>query len=304
MTKTSTSRHLLTILIAALLAWLLVGCAASDQDGGEHASDTPPAPQEPAASDEPLANDPLDNEPPANDGTSEVTPPEANEPSASDPDTAPSKKRVARSFDDGPHNVHTKSIVDELAKYGARATFFVVGNRVDGSAYNGRAGIEYAIANGHEIAIHGYTHTKYYNRCSEQEYYYELSQTLAAIRSISPSAEVNLMRPIGGSITGERVESCPYAVVLWDVDSEDWKNKYTSEDSDAQKQAKAALIANNILSTVKEGSIILMHDIYAGTCDALRIVLERLYAQGYEVVTVSELLGDTMASGQKYYSAR
>lgn len=297
MTKTSTSRHLLTILIAALLALLLVGCASEPREDIVN-GDTPPAPQEPAESDEPLANEPL-----ANDGTSEVTPPEASEPEDA-PTAAPSKKRVALTFDDGPHNVHTKSIVDELAKYGAHATFFVVGNRVDGTAYNGRAGIEYAIANGHEIAIHGYTHTKYYNRCSEQEYRYELSQTLAAIRSISPSAQVHLMRPIGGSITGERVESCPYAVVLWDVDSEDWKNKYTSEDSDAQKQAKAELIANNILSTVKEGSIILMHDIYAGTCDALRIVLERLYAQGYEVVTVSELLGDNRASGQKYYSAR
>ena len=64
------------------------------------------------------------------------------------------------------------------------------------------------------------------------------------------------------------------------------------------------MIANNILSTVREGSIILMHDIYPGTYDALRIVLESLYAQGYEVVTVSELLGSERASGQKYYSGR
>ena len=70
-------------------------------------------------------------------------------------------KRVAITFDDGPHNVRTVKIVDELAKYGFHATFFVVGNRVDGSAYNGSSAVKYAIENGNEIAIHGYTHEKY-----------------------------------------------------------------------------------------------------------------------------------------------
>ena len=78
---------------------------------------------------------------------------------------AEQKKRVAMTFDDGPHNVYTKRIVDELAKYGFHATFFVVGNRVDGGTYNGKSGLLYAYEHGNEIGIHGYTHTAYYNKC-------------------------------------------------------------------------------------------------------------------------------------------
>ena len=87
--------------------------------------------------------------------------------------TAP-RPKVALSFDDGPHNVRTKLIVDELAKYDYKATFFVVGNRVDGTEYNGREGLRYAIDAGCEIGIHGYTHKKYYNTCSDADYEYEL----------------------------------------------------------------------------------------------------------------------------------
>ena len=60
-------------------------------------------------------------------------------PVVADPETEPpeAKKRVAMTFDDGPHNVRTREIVDELDKYGFTATFFVVGNRVDGEAYRG-----------------------------------------------------------------------------------------------------------------------------------------------------------------------
>ena len=58
-------------------------------------------------------------------------------------DETPLKKRVAITFDDGPHNVFTQAIVDELDKYGFHATFFVVGNRVDGSEYGGGKTIPY-----------------------------------------------------------------------------------------------------------------------------------------------------------------
>lgn len=261
------------ISVVMLLALLLVGCGSGEKNKDEITDD--------AAL--PVGGQLLDDE--------------------TDGDVS-TKKRIAITFDDGPHNVYTKKIVDELAKYDARATFFVVGNRVDGTEYNGKSGLAYAIENGNEIGIHGYTHKKYYNRCSEEEYKQELSGTLSAIRAVSSSAKVKLMRPIGGSITDERVENCSYAVILWDVDSEDWKNKYSSDDSEATKKEKAEKIADNILSGVREGSIILMHDIYKSTYDALVIVLERLYAEGYEVVTVSELLGDDLQGGEKYYSGK
>lgn len=289
MRKNSKNNRLFLASIVVLLILLLVGCANSANNANEGVDDPDlPESEQPSESGG-------DNE---SEGTDEPAPPEAEQPSVS------GKKRVALTLDDGPHNVYTKKIVDELAKYGAHATFFVVGNRVDGTAYNGRAGMEYAIANGHEIGIHGYTHALYYNKCSDDEFRYELSNTWTAIRSVSPSTEISLMRPIGGAITAERVERCPYAVIMWDIDSEDWKHKYSADDDDAQRKAKAELIANNIISKAADGSIILMHDLYESTYDALVIVLEHLYAEGYEVVTVSELLGDEMNFGQKYYSAR
>ena len=294
MRKNSPSKLLRLVSIIVLLALFFGGCTSVEAGENEDVSnDTPPAqeqPQPPQSDTEDSGNQNSDS---SSDNNNNDTPP-----------PAPSKKRVALTFDDGPHNVYTKKIVDALAQYGAHATFFVVGNRVDGGAYNGRAGIEYAIANGHEIGIHGYTHTKYYNNCSDTDFNYELSKTFSAIGAVSPTTSVKLMRPIGGAITEGRVDSCPYAVIMWNVDSEDWKNKYSSDDTEAMRQEKAQRIADNVLSTIKENGIILMHDIYESTYDALLIVLDRLYAQGYEVVTVSELLGDKLKTGEKYYSGQ
>lgn len=228
------------------------------------------------------------SDPPAVTGDSGGTPP-------ADPDVPtfvrdPNKKYIAITYDDGPNNVNTKLIVDELSKYGYHATFFVVGNRVDGTDYNGAAAMKYAVDAGNEIAIHGYTHEVYYDRCTEEEYRNELAYTKEAILEVLPNYSVNLMRPIGGNITSDRVASCPYAVIMWSVDSEDWKHKY---------DATVDAIVENVMSQVRDGSIVLMHDLYTNTYEATKIILARLHAEGYEVVTVSQLLGNPQP-GQKY----
>ena len=215
----------------------------------------------------------------------------------------PKRPRVALTFDDGPHNVRTKLIVDELAKYDYKATFFVVGNRVDGTEYNGREGLKYAIDAGCEVGIHGYTHLKYYSNCSDADYEYEITMTENAIKAVAPDYEVKLMRPVGGFITDERVSASKYSIIMWSVDSNDWKHKYVSGDTDATAAEKVDTIVKNVMSSVREGSIILMHDIYESTYDAVVIILERLHAEGYDVVTVSELLGDSLEAGKKYSKA-
>jgi len=212
------------------------------------------------------------------------------------------RKKIALTFDDGPHNVRTVQIVDELNKYGYHATFFVVGNRIDGTVYNGSSALKYVYEAGNEIGIHGYTHGVYYNECEESVYKEELSKTKDAIKKVIPDANVRLMRPIGGAITADRVQKCPYSVIMWSVDSEDWRYKYKQGDSDAVAKNKVDTIVNNIMSSVEEGDIILMHDIYESTYDAVVVLLERLYEEGYEVVTVSELLNDPPA-GQKFSRA-
>lgn len=210
------------------------------------------------------------------------------------------KKRVALTLDDGPHNVYTKKIVDELSKYGYHATFFVVGNRVNGPEYNGTSAMQYAYEKGNEIAIHGFTHAKYYDTCTAEEFAAELSKTRQAIKATIPSANVSLMRPVGGRITGERVQCCEYSVIMWDVDSEDWKYKTKTSDDETVKKEKIDTIVENVMSSVRDGSVILMHDIYESTYESVAIILKELHEQGYEVVTVSELFGNDLKAGAKY----
>ena len=64
------------------------------------------------------------------------------------------------------------------------------------------------------------------------------------------------------------------------------------------------VIVDNVMSSVKEGDIILMHDIKQNSSDAAKIIIKRLYDEGYEIVTVSELLGSELQPGVKYSRAK
>ena len=218
--------------------------------------------------------------------------------------TPTNKKLVALTFDDGPQYANegknTVALVDKLNQYGFHATFFVIGNRIG----SGEA-LTYAVQNGNEIGIHAYTHAKgiYYDECSDSTYEHEINKTRDTILSVLPDYQIRLMRPIGGMISAERVQSSPYSVILWDVDSDDWNHRYSPHESDEESAQKVNAIVENVMSNVKNGSIILLHDIYQSSYDAAVIILQRLYEEGYEVVTVSELLGSAMTPGQLYRSA-
>lgn len=211
-------------------------------------------------------------------------------------------KVVALTFDDGPHNLRTKAIADELEKYDYNATFFVVGNRVDGKAYNGASALEYVYEKGNEIALHGYTHSVYYDTCEQDRYERELSRTYDAIKEVVPKAKIKLMRPVGGRITDERAEECDYSVIMWSVDSEDWKYKARGENGELAEE-NINTIVENVMSQVESGDIILMHDIYENTYEATKIILKRLHDEGYDVVSVSELLGKKAKAGTTYTKA-
>ena len=212
-------------------------------------------------------------------------------------DTRP---RVALTFDDGPSSITTKPIVDELNKYGYHATFFVVGNRVDYTTGqdNGAAAMVYAYENGNEIGIHGYTHQADYASCSDDIYEYEIYQTLNAIQARIPGYEVRLMRAVGGSISNERIVSNEFAVIDWSIDTLDWTLRTPAGDAENIEK-----IVNNALDGIEDGDIILMHDIYNNTYEATVILLARLNEMGFNVVTVSELLGDDLQPGTLYRTA-
>ena len=219
---------------------------------------------------------------------------EVTQPPAPIVDTRP---RVALTYDDGPSSITTKPIVDELNKYGYHATFFVVGNRVDYTPGedNGAEAMIYAVENGNEIGIHGYTHQANYASCSNETYEYEIYQTLQAIQARIPGYEVRMMRPVGGSISGTRVAESEFAVINWNIDTLDWEYRRPAGDAEAIET-----IVNNALKDIEDGDIILMHDIYNNTYEATVILLARLNEMGFNVVTVSELLGDDLQPGTKY----
>ena len=229
-----------------------------------------------------------------------VTPSVTTKPEAPETEepTVP-KKRVAFTFDDGPHSTITYQFVDKLKEYGASATFFVVGNRLGAK---GGAAIQYAYENGCEIGIHSYSHETdlYYDRCTEAEYFSDMQKTADAINQYIP-ATVTLMRPPGGNITADRVASCPYSVITWNVDSLDWK--YKARTDDATTEANINTIVDNVMKDISDGDIVLMHEIYQNSYEAFCILIDRLYADGYEIVSVSELLGDRLEPGVKYNHA-
>lgn len=207
-------------------------------------------------------------------------------------------KYVAFTFDDGPHYELTYKFVNKLAEYGGVGTFFVVGNRVYGEQAKA---MKYAYDMGNEIGIHGYTHDVYYHTCSESTFKSELSKTHKVIKNIT-GEDPFTMRPIGGGITSSRVKSSGYAVINWNVDSNDWR--YTGRSTTATKNANVNTIVKNVLNSTDEGDIILMHEIYNNSYDAFCKIIDTLYDRGYRFVTVSQLLGlDESDKGKLYYSA-
>ena len=203
-------------------------------------------------------------------------------------------KYVAFTFDDGPSSTYTKKIVDKLASYNGRATFFVVGNLLNSK--NGAA-IQYAVQKGNEIGIHAYTHSYSYSKCSESTYKSELSKTADAIHKYLPNYNITLMRPVGGSISSSRAAACPYAVIKWNVDSNDWRYKKPAGSSD-----KINTIYNNTVKNVKNGDIILMHEIYKNSYEAFCKAADKLYNNGFRFVTVTELIGKSNIKPGKIYS--
>ena len=231
---------------------------------------------------------------------------DASDTTTEPPETEPPtpKKRVALTFDDGPAYDNdsfqrlTYKLVDKLAEYDGAATFFLVGNRIN--SVTGEA-IRYASEHGCEIGIHAYTHDYNFSTCDYGIFTSELKDTEAAIEKYS-GKEVTLFRPPYGAITDSRAVDSGYPIILWNLDSEDWRYKSRSNSTEAQKNIE--IIADNILSKVEDGDIILMHEIYQNSYEAACIVIDTLSAQGYEFVTVSELLGEeNLRGGKTYYNA-
>ncbi|NJP97419.1 polysaccharide deacetylase family protein [Nonomuraea sp. FMUSA5-5] len=181
-------------------------------------------------------------------------------------------KCVALTFDDGP-GPYTKTLLRTLAAYGARATFFVVGQNV--TAYPGI--VRRAHAAGHEIGNHSWSHPDL-SRLPAKSIRSQLARTDRAVEAAT-GVRPALVRPPYGAFDASVRRQAKRPLVLWSVDTLDWRYR------------NSARVARKAIKSVRPGSVILFHDIHPTTVRAIPKVLRTLSKRGYRFVTVSQLFG-------------
>lgn len=196
------------------------------------------------------------------------------------------KPMIALTFDDGPNYKTTSRLLDLLEKYDARATFFMVGNRTGG---DNAALLKRELELGCELGNHTYDHTHYGKKVTKDD----IQKGAEAIKKASGEYPTAFRCP-GGTITDTIRQYAGTPIYYWSVDTQDWKLKNANK------------VYQNIMKYAEDGDIILMHDIYETTIDAVEMALPKLAAKGFQFVTVSELLeakGIDLQNGRQYFSA-
>lgn len=194
---------------------------------------------------------------------------------------------VALTFDDGPRYDTTADLLDGLALRGVHATFFLVGLSVEGNE-------ELVLrmeAEGHQIGIHSQNH-KVLTELRGAALYWEVDQLRHTLSDLLGRSNF-MVRPPYGIIDEAVCRGADAPVILWSVDPEDWA------DRDTARQVE------HIVSRVKGGDIILLHDIYPSSVETALQVVDRLLAEGFFFVTVEELFelrGITPQKGEVYRS--
>lgn len=203
---------------------------------------------------------------------------------------APKKrsKAVALTFDDGPSTENSPKILSLLEKYNAHATFFVVGNRVK----SGRDILKKEIEIGCEIGNHSWDHANLSKMRKISQVDKNLNKTIKLVKKLT-GYDIKLTRPPYGAISDLMRKKMKSPMILWSVDTLDWKSK----------NAKAVM--KQLKRQVKDGAIILVHDIHASTAEAMEEMLPWLVKNDYDILTVSELMkrnGIKMKNGKAYGS--
>ena len=196
------------------------------------------------------------------------------------------KKLLAFTFDDGPSDAPTNKLLDNLDKYDARVTFFVLGSRVN--TYQNS--LKRAYEMGNLIGSHTYSHLNLF-KLGDYDIMKEINNTNDAIESIIGIRPDKLRAPYGNTNEHIREISNMYSI-LWDIDTEDWKYK------DAEK------IKDNIVSHAHDGAIILLHDIYMTSVEGALLAMEELKDE-YAFVTIDEMIelkGVTLDKNKSYFN--
>lgn len=186
----------------------------------------------------------------------------------------PDKPMVALTFDDGP-SAHTERLLNVFAKHGGKGTFFVLGNLIDGREET----LQRTAAEGHEIAGHSWNHRQLTN-LTKEEVKDQIMMTRAAIYNATGKDSLVVRAPYGAC--DEMVQGVGRELGVtfynWSIDTLDWLTKDPKS------------IEKEIMSNVSDGDIILCHDLHETTVDAMESVIPKLMKEGYQLVTVSELM--------------
>lgn len=183
----------------------------------------------------------------------------------------PNKPMVALTFDDGPSVKYTEIILDALKESNSKATFFVVGSAVE----RNKDILVRMVKEGHEIGNHSFDH-KRLTELTDKEFEFQLLETQRIITNATGYTPI-IMRPPYGALNDELTKKIPVPAITWSLDTLDWKHRNTE------------VVCDNILKDIKDGEIVLMHDLYETTAKAAEIVIPELVNRGYQLVTVSEL---------------
>lgn len=203
-------------------------------------------------------------------------------------DLDPDKPMIALTFDDGPYSKVTRRILKALKKADGRATFFVVGNRVETYAET----LKLAYDQGNQIGSHTYDH-KDLREMNTKQIKKEVSKTDKAVEAVI-GCKTTALRPPYGNVNKKMSKTIQVPMIYWSLDSEDWRSRNTDS---ILKQCKS----------VKDGDIILMHDLYPTTAAAVEKLVPKLTKKGFQLVTIDELFyykGFNTKGGKVYYSGR
>lgn len=205
------------------------------------------------------------------DGVTSIT---ATEPESSSnlSEALPRKKKIAITFDDGPHPVYTLKLLDGLAQRNVKATFFIIGE----SAERYPEVIKRIHDEGHLLGNHTYSHVQL-TCISSTKAIEEIHKTNDILSSIT-GENVRYIRPPFGLYNKTLAASSDLVPVLWTVDPRDWSVLNTNS------------VVSHVVKKVKENDVILLHDIFDTSVDAALQIIDSLLEQGYTFVTVDELM--------------
>ena len=180
------------------------------------------------------------------------------------------KKFIAFTFDDGPSK-YTSELIDTLELNNSSATFFMLGNRMK---YNTDI-VKKVYNSNSEIGTHTYSH-KRLTSLSNDEIYNEINSSEIIFNDITGD-HLKYLRPPYGSYN-DHIKDLGYNIILWNIDPKDWLTR------DSKK------IYNSVLNNACDGCIVLMHDIYPETIEAVKMLIPTLNEMNYEAVSISNLI--------------